>query len=201
MLKAENEKHCNRLCWMHNMDDAYKRREKYVWYVRHMVMGGARVRDHNVQSLGIPIPFQRGLTWWLGSWKLLRLIITSIFICFVFYFSSGTFKHKLVFWRNFRRQLFGVQSNASVWMSYCVKELSWNWTQAVFVNVTFQTHLKHKLWLMVHFELWMPISLPFIFWLSVALSFTLFLRKCGCEHIHTSPSLPPIGFWEWTPRI
>ena len=125
----------------------------------------------------------------------------SVFFLFCFLLSSGTFKYKLVPWRNFRRQLFGVQSNTSVWMSYCVKELSWNWTQAVFVNVTFQTHLKHKLWLMVHFELWMPISLPFIFWLSVALSFTLFLRKCGCEQIHTSPSLPPIGFWEWTPRI
>ena len=39
-----------------------------------------------------------------------------------------------------------------VWMSYCVKELSGIWSQAVFVNVTFQTHLKHKLWLMLHFE-------------------------------------------------
>ena len=72
MLKAENEKHCNRLCWMHNMDDAYKRREKVRLICETYGYGRGRVRDHNVQSLGIPIPFQRGLTWWLCSWKLLR---------------------------------------------------------------------------------------------------------------------------------
>ena len=186
------------------MDDAYKRREK----VRPMCetygygRGNCAWPQRSKFGHSDPIPERAHLmTGLMKAFEVDYHINFDLFFLFCFLLSSGTFKYKLVPWRNFRRQLFGVQSNTSVWMSYCVKELSWNWTQAVFVNVTFQTHLKHKLWLMVHFELGVPISLPFIFRLSVALSFTLFLRKCGCEQIHTSPSLPPIGFWEWTPRI
>ena len=31
-----------------------------AWWVRYMVMGGVMLRDYNVQSTDIPIPFLRG---------------------------------------------------------------------------------------------------------------------------------------------
>ena len=67
VMREKKNKWLQRLQWRRFMEGHCLR--EGAWWVRYMVMGGVMLRDYNVQSTDIPIPFPRGLSWWQFSWK------------------------------------------------------------------------------------------------------------------------------------
>ena len=58
VMREKKNKWLQRRQWRRYMEGHCLR--EGVWWVRYMVMGGVMLRDYNVQSTDIPIPFLRG---------------------------------------------------------------------------------------------------------------------------------------------